>query len=296
MNIRKLSLIALAAAFSFAFGTTGCATPAKTCPKKQMALQLYSIRNIAKDSPKEAFKLTAETGFTAAEAAWYTDGKFYNMSPKEYGEMLRSFNLDPISSHVGKQLTPEELASGDFSKALEWWKKAIADHKAADIRYMVQPWMPIPDNLKDLETCCKYLNAVGKLCAENGIKFGYHNHATEFKKVEGKVAYEYMLEHTDPKYVFFQMDVYWTTVAHFSPVDLFKKYPGRFKLLHIKDLVEIGQSGMVGFDAIFRNIKTAGTEYIVVEHEGFSYTPRKSLEISRQYLQDAPFVPAKYTK
>lgn len=45
-----------------------------------------------------------------------------------------------------------------------------------------------------------------------------------------------------------------------SPVDYFHKYPGRFKMLHIKDRREIGQSGMVGFDAIFENAKTAGVE------------------------------------
>ena len=42
-----------------------------------------------------------------------------------------------------------------------------------------------------------------------------------------------------------------------SPVDYFNKYPGRFKIFHVKDHREIGQSGMVGFDAIFKNAKTA---------------------------------------
>ena len=55
-----------------------------------------------------------------------------------------------------------------------------------------------------------------------------------------------------------------------SPVDYFNKYPGRFKICHVKDHREIGQSGMVGFDAIFKNAKTAGVNYLVAEIEGYS--------------------------
>ena len=68
-----------------------------------------------------------------------------------------------------------------------------------------------------------------------------------------------MIENTDPG-MLYEMDVYWATYGHAAPVDYFKKYPGRFKLLHIKDLREIGQSGMVGFDAIFNNADTAGVD------------------------------------
>ena len=68
---------------------------------------------------------------------------------------------------------------------------------------------------------------------------------------------DYMLQHTNPEYVFFQMDVYWVVRGQNSPVDYFNKYPGRFTMLHIKDHREIGQSGMVGYDAIFKNTDTA---------------------------------------
>ena len=107
---------------------------------------------------------------------------------------------------------------------------------------------------------------------------------------------EYMIEHTDPRYVFYQMDVFWTVMGQASPVDLFHKYPGRFKMLHIKDLREIGQSGMVGFDAIFRNAATAGVEQIVVEVEQYSYDVEKSVRMSLEYLLEAPFVKASYCK
>ena len=93
------------------------------------------------------------------------------------------------------------------------------------------------------------------------------------------------------------MDVYWTVMGQASPVDYFKKYPGRFSLLHIKDHREIGQSGMVGFDAIFANTETAGVENIIVEIEGSSYGDIvRSVRECIDYLLEAPFVKASYRK
>ena len=62
------------------------------------------------------------------------------------------------------------------------------------------------------------------MCKDAGLSFGYHNHNYEFEKVEGQVMYDYMLEHTNPEYVFFQMDMYWTVRGASSPVEYFKRY------------------------------------------------------------------------
>ena len=163
--------------------------------------------------------------------------------------------------------------------------------------YIVYPYMEVPATLHDLQTQCAYLNAIGAKCREQGIRFGYHNHSHEFRKVEDQaVMLEYMLEHTDPENVFFQLDVYWAVMGQASPVDLFRKYPGRFRMLHIKDRREIGQSGMVGFDAIFRNAELAGVEQIVVEQEESEYDIERGVEMSLDYLLEAPFVKASYEK
>ena len=63
-------------------------------------------------------------------------------------------------------------------------------------------------------------------------------------------------------------------------------------MFHIKDHREIGQSGMVGFDAIFKNAKTAGVKHLVAEIESYSMPVEKSVEVSLDYLLDAPFVKA----
>ena len=79
-------------------------------------------------------------------------------------------------------------------------------------------------------------------------------------------------------------------------VDYFNKYPGRFQIFHVKDHREIGQSGMVGFDAIFKNAKTAGVNYLVAEIEKYSVPVEESVEESLDYLLNAPFVKSSYAK
>ena len=103
--------------------------------------------------------------------------------------------------------------------------------------------------------------------------------------------YDYMLSHTDPENVFFQMDVYWVVRGQNSPVDYFNKYTGRFKILHLKDEREIGQSGMVVFDAILRNVQKAGTQDIVAEIERYSGEVLQSFRQSFDYLKQAEFFP-----
>ena len=105
-----------------------------------------------------------------------------------------------------------------------------------------------------------------------------------------------MLENTNPEYVFFQMDVYWVVRGQNSPVEYFNRYPGRFKMLHLKDHREIGQSGMVGFDAIFRNAETAGVQDIVAEIENYTLPVEESVKVSLDYILSAPFIKASYGK
>lgn len=265
--------------------------------KKEVCIQLYSVRDLlsSADSLEPVLKRLAAMGYTSVEAANYGDGKFYGRTPEEFRQLVEQTGMKVLSSHTTRGLTDEELASGNLDEALKWWDQAIADHKAAGMEYIVTPWMSVPKTLKDLQTYCDYYNEIGRRCQAAGLKYGYHNHNHEFTKVEDKeVMYDYMLQHTDPSLVFFEMDVYWVVRGQAAPVEYFKKYPGRFRLLHIKDEMEIGQSGMVGFDAIFRNAPLAGVENIVVEVERYSMPVMESVQQSLDYLLEAPFVPARY--
>lgn len=264
--------------------------------QKDIALQLYSVRDDISKDYEGTLKKVGEMGFTHVEAANYNDGLFYGKTPAEFKSDIEKNGMNVLSSHTSKQLSEKELASKDFSESLRWWDKCIDAHKAAGMTYIVAPWMEVPKTLKDLQTYCEYYNEIGKRCKEKGILFGYHNHAHEFQKVEGPVMYDYMIEHTDPEYVFYQMDVYWVVRGQQSPVDYFNKYNGRFKLLHIKDNKELGQSGMVGFDAIFKNTDAAGTENLIVEVENYNFAPIESVQKSLDYLLDCPLVKNSYSE
>lgn len=272
-------------------------------PQKEMALQLYSIRSIfgndnyaAKHA--EIFKQLKSFGFTSVEAASYGDGKFYGVSPQQFKADLAAAGLVALSSHTNRPLSDEELKNHDFTKALEWWDRAIAAHKAAGMKYIVIPWGPVPANLKDGQTQCDYFNAIGRKCREAGLLLGYHTHSHEYKKVDNQPWIQYMMDHVDADNMFWQMDVYWCVMAQQAPCEWFTKYPGRFKLLHIKDHFEVGYSGMVGYDAIFRNAAKCGLQGYVVELE--NSTPgidiMTGVRMSAEYLRKAPFVKAAYTK
>ena len=271
--------------------------------KKEIAFQMYSVRDLIGSPEKYAqnhentLKELAKMGYTAVEAANYGDGKLYGVSPEQFKADIEAAGMKVLSSHVGHNLSDDELKSGTFDGALKWWAQCIDAHKRAGMEYIVNPGVNYPKTLAEADVICKYLNKVGEMVNAAGMKFGYHNHSHEFGKVEGKVWYDYMVEHTDPNKVFFEMDVYWAVRGQVSPVEYFKKYPGRFTLLHIKDHKEFGESGMVGFDAIFNNAEKAGLRALVVELEG-SNRPNilDGMRVCADYLKAAKFVKTTYAK
>lgn len=298
--MRKITLIL---ASLLALGAVSC-TGGKQDEKpvaKEIGVQLYSIRDVIGTpeayarNHEEAFKALAQMGYTSVEAACYSDGKLYGVDPEQYKADLEAAGLKSLSTHIGKNLSDEELASGDFTESMKWWDQAIAAHKAAGCKYVVCPSFAVPQTLAGLKTYCDYFNAIGAKCKENGMLFGYHNHSHEFNKVEDKVIYDFMLENTNPESVFFEMDVYWAVMGHAAPVEYFKKYPGRFTMLHIKDYRELGESGMVGFDAIFNNAGLAGMKDFIVEIEAFTKGDwKESMKACADYLLKSDFVKATY--
>ncbi|MDO4950047.1 MAG: sugar phosphate isomerase/epimerase [Bacteroidales bacterium] len=295
----KKSIIMLSAILVMAL--CACSENAQAPVKKEMGVQLYSVRSVfnAKnyaETHENVFKELASYGYTAVEPAGYSDGKLYGVTPEQFKADVEAAGMKVLSTHVKRDLTPEEFESGDFTEAMKWWDLCIETHKKAGCKYVCTSSIKAPATVKDLQTICDYFNAIGKKCAEAGIKYGYHSHSFEFNKIEDQVVMEdYMIEHTDPQYVFFEMDVYWAVMGKASPVVYFKKYPGRFSLLHIKDYREIGQSGMVGFDAIFKNFDVAGCNNFVVELErGTGDDIMPAMKESAEYLLNADFVKPSY--
>ena len=270
-------------------------------PQKEMSVQLYSARSIL-GTPEQfqknhayVLKRLREMGYTGVEPAGYENGKFYGYTPAEFRKEVEEQGLKITSSHTTHLLSPDEMKNADFTEALKWWDECIAAHKVAGIPALVMSFsMPLQDE-SQLQVMANYLTEIGHRCKAAGIRFGYHSHSHEFKKVGDTTMMDYFITHTPKDEVFFQMDVYWAVMAGVSPVEYMQKYPGRFYLLHIKDQHEIGQSGMVGFDAIFRNFEKAGTHGFVVELEEAS-TPNilKGLRESALYLRHQDYVKPNY--
>lgn len=281
-----------------------CLTPLLGKAQKQMGVQLYSVRTLIGSAEqfaqngKQVLSELAGMGYTAAEPANYADGKFYGLSPLEFKKVVNQAGLQLISSHTTLPLSQEELDSGDFQEKLSWWNDCIAAHKAAGIHYLIFSWAPQLKSKHEIEIMTAYLKAIGQLCHAAGLQFGYHSHSQELRKVEDTTMLDEFISNTTPEEVVFEMDVYWAVMAGVSPVAYMKKYPGRFPILHIKDQFELGQSGMVGFDAIFNNFQVAGTRHYVVEMErpGNSDNPLQGLKECADYLMNAEFVQPNYDK
>ncbi len=273
--------------------------PADKSPKvekKDIGIQLYSVRDTIKKDFAGTVKALGEMGYTTIEAANYGDGKFYDMTPEAFKKAVEAAGMQVLSSHTSHSLPSTNPDSIKWDEVWAWWDQCITAHKAAGMKYIVTPSMPIPETIAGLKVYCDYYNQIGEKCKAAGMKFGFHNHATEFNKIANTdtVMYDYMLENTNPDLVFFEMDVYWVVRGGKSPVEYFEKYPGRFELLHIKDNKELGQSGMVGFDAIFNNIEKSGAKHNIVEVERYNYAPFESVKRSLDYLLACPLVKKTY--
>ena len=259
--------------------------------KKDIGLQMYSLRDDLKKDVKGTIVKMGKIGYTSMEAASFDNGKFYGMEPLAFKALLEANGMKLVSSHTGANYTGDQAS---WDAAMIWWDMAIAAHKKAGCKYIVKPSMgEYPyKNLEALKKTCEYFNAIGVKCNAAGIRFGYHNHSKEFTKITDadELVYDYMIKNTDPKKVTFELDVYWIYKGGQNAVEYFNKYPKRFELLHIKDEKEIGASGLIDFKPIYENKAKAGTKFCFVEVERYDFEPFVSVQKSFDFLNNASYV------
>jgi len=255
---------------------------------KFIGIQLWSVRNDMNADPEGTLKALGEMGYGFVEAAGYSEGKFYGMDPVEFRELVEASGMKFLGSHTGQDI-PEGV---DMEVVMAWWDKTLAAHKAAGVEYVVMPWMGRTghESLEGLKRYCDYFNAVGEKANAHGLRFGFHNHAEEFKELEGEIIFDFMLNNTDPEKVMFQLDLYWVVVGGKDPVDYFQRFPGRFESWHVKDEKEVGASGNIDFERIWGYADLSGMKNYVVEVEDYNYEPLESVRISLEYLMNADFV------
>jgi sugar phosphate isomerase/epimerase len=241
-----------------------------------IALQLYTIRDhmTTREDVLASLKKLSEIGYKQLELADYADGKFYGFEPKEFRKIVNDLGMEILSSH-----TSVESASLVADPA-----KVGDDHAAVGAKYAIQPWVNPPDRTIDFyQRMVEQMNEAGRTMKSSGIKFGYHNHNFEFVNLDGKIPYyDIIMPGTDKDLVTMELDLFWTTKAGEDPVEIFKKYPGRFELLHCKDMytsqdpffdtegvtdfAPVGE-GVLDFGRIFAEKETAGAKWYVVEQD-----------------------------
>ena len=284
--------------------------------KKQMGLQTYSLgQELLKDMPN-GLKRLAKMGYTELEIFGYKEdsGKFGDYSrtnttfidPQNYFDMADNAGLVITSSHLTPMI--QDYTKENMPKFEEFWKKATDVHFKLNAKYMVQPSLPRIQSEDDAKRVADIFNRAGEITKEANITFGYHNHSNEFKtiskdgvqdipkspfeKPQGPFIEELLLKNTDPEKVSFELDVYWAMMAQQDPVEWIRKYPKRFKLLHIKDRWIIGDSGMLNFANIFKAGYQNGMTNYFVELEGNpdNRSQFEGVEQSAMYLKKASFV------
>ena len=257
-------------------------------------LALYTVRENMGEDAKATLQKVADAGYAYIEAAGYADGKFYGMDPQDFKSYVESIGLTPVSTHMG-------------GVTLENADQQIADTKAAGFEYFTIPVPPMgmftfdPESRTmgmkgTMEDFAEILTTIGKKCEAAGLKLLYHNHDFEYKNNEdGIKPIVYLLENTDPKYVNFQMDLYWVTRAEADPVSYFEKYPGRFKLWHVKDMDEEGKfapvgEGTIDFKRILDKKDVSGMEkYFVEQDMTWDKKPLEVIKISHKGLKEIGF-------
>jgi sugar phosphate isomerase/epimerase len=255
-----------------------------TAPVKSLAdpktfglgLQLYTIRDaMGKDVPG-SLKKVSDIGYKYLELASYADGKFYGYKPVEFRKLVNDLGMEILSSH-----TQVEIPGDPIDNA----KKIADDHAILGVKYCMQPWIVEEDRktIASFQKMAAHWNQVGAIMKKNGIQFGYHNHNFEFGTVEGKIPYfDVFMVELDKDLVTMELDLFWTIKAGQNPVKIFKKYPGRFQLFHMKDMytkqatifttngvsdfAPVG-SGLINFKEILAAKKIAGMKYMFVEQD-----------------------------
>lgn len=240
-----------------------------------LGLQLYTIRDAMTADVEGSLKIVSETGYKFVELADYANRKFYNYEPAEFLKLVKDLGMQILSSH-----TQVEGAGVTLDNA----KIMAEDHAKLGVKFCLQPWIveEMRTSVASYQRMAENWNRIGAVMKEFGIQFGYHNHNFEFATVEGKVPYfDVMLAELDKDLVTMELDMFWTTKAGHNPVDLFKKYPGRFKLFHLKDaytneapfydviktdIAPVGE-GVIDFKSIIAAGDIAGMEYMIVEQD-----------------------------
>ena len=247
---------------------------AMSAANNSFGIQLWSVKQALYKDTLGVLKQLAANGYKKIEGFEGDKGLFWGMKHTELKKVMDDLGMNFVSSHceISKDFETKAAQAGEIGM-----KYLICPHKGAQ---------PSIDNYKKF---ADEFNACGEIAKKHGIKFAYHNHDYSFVPMNGIVPQDVMMENTDAKIVDFEMDMYWTTVAGVNALAYMDKYPNRFKLVHVKDLVKtntpeghescvIGK-GTIDYKNLLSKVASRGVQHMIVEQE--AYTGTNELEAAK---------------
>jgi len=263
-----------------------------------VGLQLYTVQDrIAKDF-EGTLRQVAAIGYREVETGLTVAGR----EAAELARFFASLGLGWKSAHCNGREIQADL------------HKTIGRAHAAGLDYLICAFPLVPAgfqavlkgmSLDDWEANADIFNEAGEETRKAGIQFGYHNHNIEFRDIASRAAggmtgYDVLLSRTDPALVKFELDCGWMASAGHDPAAYLAKYPGRYALLHVKDLkpehipntelkmasTEVG-SGIIDWPKLFKAAGQAGiSRYFVEQEPPFANSSLDSAKISYEYLHN----------
>ncbi|MDR0271460.1 sugar phosphate isomerase/epimerase [Paenibacillus sp.] len=244
---------------------------------ENVALQLYSIKELMSEDFFWTLKKVADIGYDGVEFAGY-----FGTAAAQLKTALDEYGLRAAGSHIGM---PDLV--GRLEEMIEY-SLTIASP------YIVCPGLPeeFRENADSYKRAAEILDRIGERCKEQGLRFGYHNHGFEFQNHDGLTGLELLASHTQPEHMFLELDTYWAQYAGFRATDWIESFKNRCRILHIKDMkseldkrnTEIG-SGILDFKAITAAGKRCGVEWYTVEQEEYEIPQLESIETSLAFLR-----------
>ena len=248
-----------------------------------IGLQLYSVRNLLPKNFEGTLEQLAAAGYKEVEAAGYFD-----KTAADFGNALQKAGLKCVSTHHALPLLKEQ-----FDQLIQYGQ-------AIGLEYIICSWAGVHRdptrkgelNLDDWRYVADQFNDIGQKVKAAGMTFGYHNHVVEFGTENGIVFFDELLKRTDPKLVVFEMDCGWVVGGGHNPVEYLSKFPERFPLLHVKDMVKepdgklrnvVMGKGSIDYKPIFR--AATGLKHYFIEQEEFEGDPMTELREDADYMK-----------
>jgi sugar phosphate isomerase/epimerase len=196
----------------------------------RIGMQLYSLRDLFQVDMVKTLRQLNAIGYDEVELA-----SFGQRTATEVRAALDKTHLSAPSAHVSLQALRENLSL------------VLGNAKILEVKYIVCPWIDEEfRNPAGYRQVAAMLNQAGNVARRAGHLIAYHNQDYEFAEVNGERGYDILLEELDPEVVKMEMDIYWITKGGGDPLAYFKKYPGRFHMLHLKDMATDGSMTAVG--------------------------------------------------